>query len=255
MFFLDLASAFGFLCAFAFMAVAVFLGGCSVAAFIDLPSILVTIGGSIAVVTLMFPLRTMAIGLPRAIKKVFHNQIPDLQSRIQQVVRLSEIARQDGLLALENLSERIGDPFLREGVMMTVDGASPELVETVLRTRMDAFAAREREAKNVMDQLGKMAPAFGMIGTLLGLIMMLGNLNSPDSIGPAMAVAMITTLYGALLANLICIPFAEKLNFLLKQELLVMELTMRGVLSLHAGDSPRVIQQKLSGFVSVRRAA
>jgi chemotaxis protein MotA len=130
----------------------------------------------------------------------------------------------------------------------------PELIESVMRTEMETAYNRNKQGKALLDQLGKMGPAFGMIGTLLGLILMLGNLSDPNALGPGMAVAMITTLYGAVMANVMCIPFSEKLAYISQQEMLAMEITIRGVLSLRDGDSPRGVEQKLGAF-GVRRAA
>ena len=251
---MDLGSVVGFLLAWVFVAIGVFLGGGTLGTFVDVPSIVVTIGGAVATVMVMFPLRTL-MRIPLVCKAVFVNTPTDIQSLIKLLVSLSETARRDGLLALENRIEEIDDDFLVLGMQMIIDGTQPQLVETVLRSQMEALNSRHRDGKAFFDQLGKMAPAFGMIGTLLGLIMMLGALNDPDALGPGMAVAMITTLYGSLIANVLCIPFAEKLSYYNRQELHTMEIALRGMLSIRDGDSPRAMEQKLSAFIATNKAA
>ena len=134
---------------------------------------------------------------------------------------------------------------------MAIDGTRPEIIEGVMRTEMDAVEERHAGGKAIMDQIGRFAPAFGMIGTLIGLIIMLGNM-SPETIGSGMAVALLTTLYGAICSNLFCLPIAEKLGYLSRNELLTMEITVRGIMGIQAGDNPRVIEQKLSTFVPPR---
>jgi chemotaxis protein MotA len=250
---MDLASVVGFLLAVVFMAVAVMLGGGSAGAFVDLPSIVVTIGGSLATVMIMFPLKTL-LRLPKVCLSVFLYKPPDIPALVNQLVVLTEAARREGLLALERRFEELDNELLTMGLQMAVDGSPPELIESVLRAEMEIRSSAAKEGKAILDQIAKMGPAFGMIGTLLGLILMLGNLSDPDALGPGMAVAMITTLYGAVLANVICIPFAEKLSHNARQEWLAMELVLRGVLAIRDGDSPRSVEQKL-GIYGGRKAA
>jgi chemotaxis protein MotA len=201
----------------------------------------------------MFPMKTF-LTFPKVVKQVFLYKVPKTQELIELLVSLTESARRDGLLSLERRLSELNDPFLVLGLQMAVDGTPPELIESVLRTEMETTYNRNKQGKSLIDQMGKMGPAFGMIGTLLGLIMMLGNLSDPDALGPGMAVAMITTLYGAVLANVVCIPFSEKLAYVSQQEMLAMEVTIRGVLSIRDGDSPRSVEQKLSAF-GVKKAA
>jgi chemotaxis protein MotA len=236
-----------------FMVASVLMGGGSMGAFIDAPSIIVTIGGSLATVMIMFPIKTF-LGFPKVIKRAFLYRVPNTQELAELLISLTESARRDGLLSLERRLADIDNAFLVSGLQMAVDGAPPELIESVLRTEMETSYNRSKQGKALVDQLGRMAPAFGMIGTLLGLVLMLGNLSDPNSLGPGMAVALITTLYGAVMANVMCIPFSEKLAYINQQELLAMEVTIRGVLSIRDGDSPRHVEQKLSAF-GLKRAA
>jgi len=138
---------------------------------------------------------------------------------------------------------------------MAVDGTRPEMIEDILRTEMNAVAKRHKNGKAVMDQIGRFAPAYGMIGTLMGLIIMLGNMSDPSSIGSGMAVALITTLYGAIVANVVFLPFAEKLGFIAKQEQLVMEIALRGIMAIQSGENPRVVHQKLTTFLPPKQRA
>lgn len=245
---MDIASAVGLFLAVIFMVTSVVLGGGSFAAFVDPASIIVTFGGSLATVMICFPMRNF-VQSAVVLKNVFLNKPPSIPELVDQLVKLAEVSRQEGLLALEAKTQEIKDQFLVMGVQMTADGTRPEVLEYILRTEMEAVNNRHKDGKAFYDQWGKMAPAFGMIGTLLGLILMLGNLSDPNALGPGMAVAMITTLYGAVLANVFLLPFAEKLNYVNKLEMQAMEIVIRGVLAIQAGDSPRVVEQKLSTFI------
>ena len=169
---------------------------------------------------------------------------------------LAETARRDGLLALEGRLNEVDNPFIRLGIQMAVDGTHPEVIEDIMRTEMDSIATRHRDGKAIMDQIGRFAPAYGMIGTLMGLIMMLSDMSDPSGIGAGMAVALITTLYGAIVANVFFIPFAEKLGFINKQEMLSLEIIVRGIMAIQSGENPRVVEQKLNTFLppKMRRA-
>ncbi len=246
---MDIASVIGLLLGVALLIIAIAIApGASFGAFIDYPSIMVVIGGSIAAILICFPLKSV-LNTARVVKNVFFNRQEDFRSLIEQLVSLAETARRDGLLALEGRIEELTNPFVILGIQMAVDGTRPEVIEDILRTELSAVATRHRNGKNVLDQLGRFAPAFGMIGTLMGLIIMLGNMEDPSAIGPGMAVALITTLYGAITANLIVLPMAEKLGHINKHEILVMEIIVRGIMGIQAGENPRVIEQKLSTFV------
>lgn len=218
--------------------------GSSFAAFWDSASAMVVVGGAIAATLICYPMATF-FGVFKVSKKVFFPKVQDMEPVIKQIVEFSEIARRDGILALENKTAEIEDPFILLGVQMAVDGTDAELMETILRSEMQAVAGRHKTGKSLFDSLGRYAPAFGMIGTLMGLIIMLGNMDDPAAIGPGMAVALITTLYGALVSNLFFLPFADKLAFYSKKELEIREVIVRGILAIQEGDNPRVIEQKL----------
>ncbi len=222
-------------------------------AFYDTSSVLVVIGGSISAVLICFPLKSF-LGTFKVAKNVFFNKQQDIAELIELIVSLAETARRDGLLALEGRLEEIDNTFVVLGIQMAVDGTRPEVIEDIMRTEMDAVATRHRNGKEVVAQMGRFAPAFGMIGTLMGLVIMLGDM-SPDTIGAGMAVALLTTLYGAVFSNLFLLPFAEKLGFIDKHELLAMEIIVRGIMGIQSGDNPRVIEQKLSTFIPPKSRA
>jgi len=246
---MDLATIIGLLLAFGLIVVSIGTAeGASFSAFINYPSIMVVIGGAMAATLISFPLKSI-LGLPMVAKKAFLNKQPNLPDLIEQLVSLAETARRDGLLALETRLEEIENNFITLGIQMAVDGTRPEVIEDILRTEIDAVATRHRDGKALLDQMGRFAPAFGMIGTLMGLIIMLGNMSDPSAIGGGMAVALITTLYGAIASNAVFLPCAEKLGFINKQELLGMEIVVRGIMGIQSGENPRVIQQKLNTFL------
>lgn len=246
---MDISSVAGLLLGCAFLVIAILIApGASFGAFIDYPSVMVVIGGATSAVLISFPLK-YCLGVAGVMKNIFVNKQDDISELIEQLVSLAETARRDGLLALEGRIEEITNDFIVLGIQMAVDGTRPEVIEDILRTEMDAVATRHQTGKKVLDQMGRFAPAFGMIGTLMGLIIMLGQLDDPDALGPGMAVALITTLYGAVISNLFFLPFAEKLGLINKLELLTMEIVVRGIMGIQSGENPRVIEQKLTTFI------
>ncbi|QDT89715.1 motility protein A [Gimesia algae] len=246
---MDKATAGGLVSGMALLLLAIAIApGSSFAAFIDIPSAAVVVGGAIAACFIAFPGAAMML-FPKVLKKVFFPKQQNLAPVITQIVEFAEIARRDGILALEAKTAEIEDPFILLGVQMAVDGTDVDLMEQILRTEMEAVAGRHKNGKSLMDTVGRYAPAFGMIGTLMGLIIMLGNMDDPEAIGPGMAVALITTLYGALVSNLFFLPFADKLAYYSKQEFQVREVIIKGLIAIQEGDNPRVIEQKLNTFL------
>jgi chemotaxis protein MotA len=252
---MDIATVIGLVAGTAMLLLAILIApGSSLGAFVDYPSLMVVGGGGICAIFIAFPLKSI-LSVTGVVKCVFLNKPPEISALISTIVSLAETARRDGLLALEAKMEEIADPFIVLGIQMSVDGTQPEIIEDILRTELDAVATRHRDGKGLLDQLGRFAPAFGMIGTLMGLIIMLGNMSDPSSIGSGMAVALITTLYGAIVSNVFFLPFAEKLGFINKQELLAMEIVVRGIMGIQSGDNPRVIEQKLNTFIPPKARA
>ncbi|MDE0862604.1 MAG: MotA/TolQ/ExbB proton channel family protein [Rubripirellula sp.] len=245
---MDIASILGLILAIGLIITSILLGEAPFTAFLDLPSMLVVFGGAVSAAMICFPLNSM-LKAPLIAMKVLLNKSEDRIGLIKQIVELAETARRDGLLALESKVIEIDNPLVKTGIQMAVDGSTPDVVEEVLRTEIDAIAARHREGKNIMDQLGRFAPAYGMIGTLIGLIMMLQDMSDPSGIGAGMAVALITTLYGAIIANVFFSPFAEKLGLMSRNEMVSFEIAIRGVMAIQSGESPRAIDQKLRTFL------
>ncbi|MGQ9574003.1 MAG: motility protein A [Thermoguttaceae bacterium] len=251
---MDISTILGFLCGLVAIGGALFFmashggGHVNLAGFIDPPAIMLVIGGALTVALVGFPLKRV-FALAVAIKKALFYRPEDAAELIEQIVKLAEVARRDGLLALENKAKEIENPFVALGIQMAVDGIKPETVEEVMRTEIEAMQARHHEGKKVMETIGRCGPAFGLVATLLGLILMLGNLSNAESIGPSMAMALIGTLYGVATANFIAIPLAEKLGCFSHEETLIKEIIVRGVLAIQSGDSPRIVQQKLNTFL------
>lgn len=223
-------------------------GGVSLGQFVDPPAAVMVIGGGLCVVLTAVPLKVF-LGLPKLMMKLIFPKTDDLPALVEEIVGLAEVARKDGLLALEAKVKDIQNHTIVLGIQMAVDGTRPEVLEEVFRSEMHAEEGRHHTGKKMFEMMGKCGPAFGMIATLLGLILMLGNLDDPDSIGPTMAMALVGTLYGAAMANMICMPCAEKLAYYSHQEMLAKEMILKGILGIQAGENPRVIEQKLITFL------
>ncbi|CAD76169.1 MULTISPECIES: motility protein A [Rhodopirellula] len=249
---MDIASLLGLIFAIGLILVSILLGNAPFSAFIDIPSGLVVVGGAFAAALICFPMGSI-LKSPIIALKVILNKGEDRLALIKSIVELAEIARRDGLLALESKIGEINNSLVKTGLQMAVDGTAPEIVEEVLRTEVAGMAMRHREGKSIMDQLGRFAPAYGMIGTLMGLIMMLQDMSDPSGIGAGMAVALITTLYGAIVANVFFSPFAEKLGLMSRNEQLSMEIAIRGVMAIQSGESPRAIDQKLQTYLPAKQ--
>ncbi len=234
---------------FFFFSIIVDKGVAGVIAFWNLPSVLVTIGGAIASTLINFPVENFITAL-KASSIAFKAVVMNEGEVIKEIIKLSNVARKEGLLALEEAAENIDDSFLKKGVLLIVDGTDPELVRNILETELSFIETRHKGVQGVWNQMGALAPAWGMIGTLIGLINMLGSLSDPSAIGPAMAVALLTTMYGSIVANFICIPFAGKLSIRSNEELLMKEVMIEGLLSIQAGENPRVIEEKLKAFLA-----
>ncbi len=245
---MDIATIAGLLIAFGMMAISVVMAGGSFSSMWDTASALMVFGGAIGILLVCYPINNVLKAFA-VVRKTMMNTPPDVQKIIKQLVSLAETARRDGLLALEPRLNEINDPFIKLGIQMSVDGQRPEVIEDILRTDIDSMALRHKEGKAVIDSIGKYAPALGLIGTLLGLIIMLGQMSDPSKIGPAMAVALVTTLYGAVLSNGSFLPFADKLAFISRQEIVAREIVVRGIMAIQSGENPRVIEQKLSTFL------
>lgn len=220
-------------------------------AFADASSVAIVIGGAGSAVLVAFPIRNV-LSTMKVVKNCFLTKARDPNELIADMVKYAEVARRDGILALENATAEITDPFLVSGIQMAVDGTDPDLIESILMNDLEAVEARHNDGKTLFESFGRYAPAFGMIGTLVGLVIMLQNMNDPKAIGPAMAVALLTTMYGAVAANLVALPIADKLALRSREELALKMIIIKGVMAIQSGDNPRIVEQKLKTFLPNR---
>lgn len=216
--------------------------------FIDIPSIAIVIGGVIAALMVSFPIKSFT-KIPKHLKIVLFPTKYDPREYIAQIVELAKIARVSGLLALEGKLEETKDPFLKNSVMLVVDAVEPEKVKQLLATELDYLDERHAQDRAFYDKGSAYAPAFGMIGTLMGLINLLKQLDDPNAVAPAMAVALVTTFYGTILANVIFTPISNKLKIRHEEEYLCKLIIAEGVESIQAGDSPRFVEEKLTQLI------
>lgn len=248
---MDLASIIGLVLCFVLVIFGILYGNDTSAlkSFVDVPSILITFGGSFSCILASYTINNFVGGL-KSFTLVFKMSEMNVSDIIQKIIDLSNVARKEGLLSLEEAAGEIDDPFLQKGILLVVDGTDPELVRAIMETELVSVEGRHKFKIGFWENLGAMGPAWGMIGTLIGLINMLKALDDPSSIGPAMAVALLTTLYGSLLANWICAPVATKLKSKNDDEMMVKEIEIEGLLSIQAGENPRVIEEKLKSFLA-----
>lgn len=245
---MDIATIIGFIGGAACIVMSVLTSGGTLGGIIDIPSVFMTIGGSWASIFIMAPL-SKAVGVFKIIGKCF--KVPDFgeKSLISKLMDLSNKARREGILALEDGLDDLDDAFMRNGLRLVVDGTDGNVIRTIMENEMSQCEARHMEWINVMNQWAGFAPGFGMMGTVLGLIGMLNNLEDKSSLGPNMAVALITTLYGSMLANWILVPLAQNLINQNSMEMRAKEMVIEGVLAIQAGENPRIMGQKLLTYL------
>ena len=249
---MDLASIIGLVMCIALVIFAIVSGDAGFSAlnnFVDFQSALITIGGAMMAILASNTLPSFLGGL-KTIALVFKAPAINSPAIIAKIIELSNVARKEGLLALEEAAADLDDAFMKKGVLLIVDGTDPDIVRGILETEMVSIEARHKGNIGLWQDIASMGPAWGMIGTLVGLINMLQALDDPSSIGPSMAVALITTLYGSMMANWICTPVASKLKVNNESEMQVKEIMIEGLLSIQAGENPRVIEEKLKSFLS-----
>jgi chemotaxis protein MotA len=255
---LDLASLIGFVLCLVITIFGILVGQSGIEVllnFYDLPSVLITIGGSLCCVLIMTPNLNGFFSNLKSIGLIMKVQPSNEEETIKSIINLSNVARKEGLLALEEAANEVNDEFLKKGILLIVDGTDPELVRSILETELSCIESRHSSTASFWDNLAAMGPAWGMIGTLIGLVNMLKKLDDASSIGPNMAVALITTFYGAMIANWICIPVSTKLKANNSQEIMIKEVMVEGLLSIQAGENPRVIEEKLKSFLSPSKRA
>ncbi len=222
--------------------------GGSLKVFWDTPSLFITVGGTLTATLMSYPLSTF-LDVFKVAKTAFRGRNTDVAETVNTIVKFADKARREGLLALDEDAETLDDEFLQKGIRLVVDGTTQELVRNILETELVFVSDRHRTGQSMFETMASFAPAFGMLGTLIGLIQMLLALDNPDQIGPGMAVALVTTFYGSFLANLVFLPIANKLKDNDAKEVFLKEAIIEGVLSIQAGDNPRVVLEKLRAFL------
>lgn len=244
---MDIGTIIGIFAGTAIVIIGILMGG-GAGIFVNIPAMFITIGGSIGALLIHFPLPKVVATI-RVVRKAFSDRKDDYVTLYTQMTDLGLRARRDGILALESDIENFEDEFMRKGFQMAVDGNSADVIRHVLEEDVAAMQRRHITGQSVFKSLGAYAPAFGMIGTLIGLIQMLRSMDDPSAIGGGMATALITTFYGALLANLVCLPIAGKLEQRTEEEVAMRNMVVEGILSIQEGNSPRVIRDKLRSFI------
>lgn len=228
------------------------LVGAGPGTFINIPSLAITVGGMVCATLIHFSLPQF-LGIFSIIKKTIVTKIPSQTNLIQQMVNFAAINRRDGALALEEEMQKLEDKFFVKGMQMLIDGESQDDIREMMSLEIQYLQERHSTGKQILEFMGSSAPAFGMIGTLIGLVQMLTNLNDPKSIGSGMAVALITTFYGAFVANLICIPLAGKLGIYSKAEAIAMEMITEGLCAIAQGENPSAVREKMQTFICHNR--
>lgn len=240
---MDIATLLGLCSAFGLVILAIALGG-GIMLFVNIPSLLIVVGGTLGASMINYPIKDI-FGTVSVLKNVFFTKTIKGDDITGQFVEFATKARREGILALEPHVKEVENDFLRKGLQLSVDGLEPGAISDILDTEMDIMKERHQLGAEIFATMGAFAPALGMIGTLIGLVQMLQSMDDPNSIGPAMAVALLTTFYGSVLANLVFMPISGKLKTRSKEESHMMEIMRTGVISLTNGDNPRILEQKL----------
>lgn len=245
---MDLASVIGLVAGVSFIMYAIFSSG-NFLLYVDIPSMMIVGGGTVGATLINYPLGEV-LGVIKVVKKAFLHKEETPINIIKTLVSFAETARREGILSLEQQAATLEDDFLKTGITLAVDGTEPEHIRDIMTTEINYIAERHKTGSGIFEAMATYAPAFGMIGTLIGLIGMLAQMNDPSSIGSNMAIALITTLYGAFIANLICLPIAGKLKARSSGEILIKELCIEGIMSIQSGDNPRIVEDKLKAFIA-----
>ena len=244
---MDLATLIGVIAGLGLIFFSIF-NGSGASTFLEINSILIVMGGTLSATFINFQLKDV-LGVFGVVKHAFRNQEPVFHHILEDIVRISIVARREGILAIENEADKLDDEFMKKGLLLAVDGLEPDTIQSILESELDGLEDRHTRGQQIMKGMGAYAPAFGMIGTLIGLIQMLQTLDDPSQIGVGMAVALVTTFYGAFLSNLIFLPIAGKLETLSSAEIAQRQMIIEGILSIQGGENPRVIEQKLNTFI------
>jgi len=244
---MDLATILGVICAFGLVCIAIFAGG-GLQLFINVPALMIVVGGTLGATMISYPLRDV-FGVFNVVKKALFSKSISINELIKRFLSFAKKSRKEGILALESDLKEVKDEFIVKGIQLSIDGLEPGEIRDVLETEVDFIRSRHQLGAEIFTTMGTFSPALGMIGTLIGLVQMLQRLDDPGRIGPAMAVALLTTFYGSIIANIVCLPIAGKLRIRSKEEVLTKEMTIQGIISISNGDNPRILEQKLLAFL------
>jgi chemotaxis protein MotA len=247
---MDIATFMGLLVAGGLVISSILLGGPG-AWFLNFPSLMIVVGGTMGATLINYPLKDV-VSVLRVTQNAFLHRSQPATSMIPMIVELARQVRREGILSLENALNRIEYPFLRNALEMAIDGMEAEAIENVLSTEVLYLEERHRLGAEIFSTMGTFAPAVGMLGTIIGLVQMLMQMEDPSGIGAPMAVALLTTFYGTLLANLLFLPISGKLKVRSRQEMLAKQMVIEGVISIQAGDNYRIVEQKMKAFLSPR---
>lgn len=243
---MDLATVIGIVLCIVLILGSILMGGSPII-FVNVPSMLIVVGGTIGATLIRNPLAEVT-GTAKIVAKAFTVKLIEPVPLIARIVEFSRKARKEGMLALESVD--CGYDFLQKAISLAVDGLEQEEIKSILSNDLQGTVSRHKRGREILEGMGASAPAFGMIGTLIGLVQMLASMDDPSTIGPSMAIALLTTLYGALIANVICLPLADKLKVRSREEIMSMSICLEGILCLSQGDNPNAIDQKLKAFLS-----
>ncbi len=245
---MDLSTLLGIAAAFGLMLMAILQGG-PLSIFINVPSILIVVGGTIGVTFIHYPFGDV-LGAVNVAKKTILYKETSINDMITQLMGFANKARKEGILALQGAMDEVSDDFLVKAMQMAVDGQEPETLRSMLSTEIEYIQQRHEKGATIFLSIAMYAPAMGMVGTLIGLVQMLQTMDDPAAIGPAMAVALLTTFYGAVIANVVFNPLAGKLKTRSQSEVLLKTLIIEGMQSILSGENPRIMEQKLHAFIA-----
>ena len=244
---MDIATVLGVISAFGLVLIAIFMGG-GIQLFINVPALMIVVGGTLGATMINYPLKDV-FGVLNVVKKALFTRNIPVDELIKRFIKFANKSRKEGILSLEGEIKNLTDEFLKKGIQLSIDGLEPQEISNVLETEVDFIRTRHQMGAEIFTTMGAFAPALGMIGTLIGLVQMLQTMEDPSSIGPAMAVALLTTFYGSIMANIVCLPIAGKLRTRSKEEVLAKEMSIQGIISISNGDNPRILEQKLLAFI------
>jgi chemotaxis protein MotA len=244
---MDIATILGVISAFGLVWIAIFMGG-GIQLFINIPALMIVVGGTLGATMINYPLRDV-FGVFKVVKKALFARNTSVAELIKRFMAFAQKSRKEGILALEAEVKEVNDEFLKKGVQLAIDGLEPQEINDILETEVEFVRSRHQLGAEIFSTMGTFSPALGMIGTLIGLVQMLQTMDDPSKVGPAMAIALLTTFYGSIIANIVCLPISGKLRTRSKEEVLTKEMAIQGIVSLSNGDNPRILEQKLQAFI------